>query len=170
MRRIFNLALLSFSLLVACTNTNESHDKLIGNWHSGISELPILPSDIRTENDYSYAEYVYSENFMHQYTNNSSIPYALKYTMRQDSLFFYVGTKQREQFVGVLVYPNDSTLYIYSFSDTIVHHKMKKLETTLDKYINDDLDEFNPFENIEDYDPHFQSRFNIKLKEFTTKE
>lgn len=164
------LFILTICFLSSCSKPNETHQKLIGNWHSGISELPILPTDMRTEKDYSFAEFVYSENYMYQYTNNSRIPYALKYSMKQDSLFFFVGSKQREQFVGLLVYPNDTTLYIYSYTDTVVHYKMKQFETSLDKYINIESDELNPFKDIESYDPYFQSRLDKKLKEFITKE
>ena len=164
------LYILIICSLSSCSKINETHQKLQGNWHSGISELPILPEDIRSEKDYSYSEFVYSDNYMYQYTNNSTFPYALKYTMKQDSLFFHVGAKQQEQFVGILVYPNDSTLHIYSYSDTIVHYKMKKFETSLDKYIYIESIELNPFHDIENYDTYFQSRLHKKLKEFIIKE
>ena len=111
------LFLLTICFLSSCGTPNETHQKLQGNWHSGIFELVNNPNSDSLDIEYNYSEYFFDKNYMYSYSNSLDDFYYVEYFLRNDSLFYYV-SKRRELFTGLVSYPNDSTQFVISTIDT----------------------------------------------------
>lgn len=164
MRIKIPLYLLTICTLSSCSKPNETHQKLKGNWHSGILELVNNPSSDSLDIEYNYSEYFFDENYMYSYSNSLNDFYSVEYFLRNDSLFYYVSNR-RELFTGVINYPNDSTQLMRSEIDSTALYKIQPNNKTLNNFINPDKESFKTFIDKEIYLKHFKERYQQSLKQ-----
>jgi len=164
------LLLITTCLSISCTKEIGFKEKIKGNWHSGIIEVP---KDSLNENEptiYSYYEYVFTDEYIYTFSGIADPVFNQKYEIKKDSMLLYFeqnGIKATLSSAKIILI-NDNLFKLVTDFYTYTNYRLDESETTFSNYvIPDSVKQINRFKsNLDSFYPIFKERYNKKLKKY----